>query len=157
LVGVRHTRQGDDLGLPAARREFLAKQRRSGLLDEDLGLEVETGRVAEIFVGRARITIGTAMFTASVGIQAGVEGDVRTLVEDDRASGGVGEELGSEAGLGIRFSIGHDLRLVELGSLRTVRRIEIGVDLATFEAARWIRPRPAPFASGSKLGRFELA
>jgi hypothetical protein len=84
LVGIRHAREGDDLGLPSRRRELLAKQLRGALLHQDLGLEVEAGGVAEVLVGRPRIAVGAAVFAPAIGVQARVEGNVRAVVRRER-------------------------------------------------------------------------
>ncbi len=57
LIGVSHAGDRDHLRPPALRRELLAEELRRVSLDEDLGLEVETGGETERLVGGARETI----------------------------------------------------------------------------------------------------
>ena len=86
LIGVGVGAERDHRRAVFRRRQLLLQQRRGVLLDEQLALEVEPRRQAEIGVGRARVAIGAAVFAAAIGIDRAVERDVGRLVAgDDRA------------------------------------------------------------------------
>ncbi len=89
-VGVRAERQGPR---DVARLAQLAFQQLADLgLEDELGFEVEAGRVAEIGVRRAGVAIDAAMLAAPVRVHRAVEADVGALVPaDDRPRGIAGE------------------------------------------------------------------
>ena len=60
--------------------------RDEAALHEDLGLEVEPGRQAQVLVGGPRVAVDAAVLTAAVGVEAGPEGDVGALVARDRGA-----------------------------------------------------------------------
>ena len=66
--------------------QFRRKQRRRARLVEDAGLEIETGRQAEIGMARPRIAIDAAVLAAAIRVDRAVEADIRRVVAgDDRA------------------------------------------------------------------------
>ena len=50
---------------------------------DNFGFKIDARPPAQIFMGRSRVTIATAVSTASIGIQAEIEMDVRTVVSTD--------------------------------------------------------------------------
>ena len=70
----------------ARRRQFALQHLRRALLDENLGLEIEAGRIADIGVGGPRVAIDAAMLAAAIGIDRAVEADVGRVVARDDAS-----------------------------------------------------------------------
>ena len=88
LVGIGVGAHGDHVG-PVFRRGELGVQKLGGVgLEQDLGLEIEAGREAEIGVGRPREAVDAAMLAAAIGIDRAVEADVgRGVARDDGARG----------------------------------------------------------------------
>ena len=80
LVGIGIGTDGDGLDAVARRPEFAAQLRRGVGLDEDFLLEIESGRQAEIGVGRPGIAIGAAVLAATIGIDRTVEADIGAVV-----------------------------------------------------------------------------
>src|SRR5262249_27780712 len=94
LVRVGDAGNGDHLRLPAFPRKLLAQQRRRVALDENLGLEVQTGGKAEGFVRGARETISASMLAASIRVDTELEPHVGTLIAGEDRARRVCEELG---------------------------------------------------------------
>jgi hypothetical protein len=86
LVWVRDAGERQRLRSPTRGAKLVAEELRRVLLDEDLGLEVETGRQTQVLVGRAGITIRAAVLAASVRVYARVESYVGTAVSGDDRS-----------------------------------------------------------------------
>ena len=89
LIHVGDAGQTQHLRLPAARRERFAQQLGRALLHQDARLEVEPGGESEVLVGRARVAVDAAVLAPAVGVQAGVEAHVGTVVVGDDAARGV--------------------------------------------------------------------
>src|SRR3954454_20212701 len=64
-------------------RQLALEQRRHVRLEYDLGLELQTRRVAEIGVARPRITIDAAVLAPAVRIDRAVEAEIRAVVPSD--------------------------------------------------------------------------
>ncbi len=94
LIGIGHTRHGEDLRKVTRRGQLLLQQIRGTFLHQDSGLEIEAGREAEILVVRPRIAIGAAVLAATIGIDAGVEGEVLRSVPGDDGLRVVPQKLG---------------------------------------------------------------
>src|SRR6185312_1864457 len=83
LVRVGVGADGDDLRLVGGRGQFLLQQFRRLRLHEQLRLEIEARRQAEIGVRRPRETVDAAVLAAAIGIDRPVEADVGTVVAGD--------------------------------------------------------------------------
>src|SRR5262249_10682205 len=112
---------------PTRRQQRIPQELRRIRLDQDLGLEVQPCRVAEILVGRPRIAVNAAMLAPSIGIEADLEADVWTIVRGDDAARPVGQVFGAWPAQGgeilvVRF------HLIELqfmvGRLEAIGRVE---------------------------------
>ena len=57
------------------------------LLHQDPAFEIQPGGEAEVFVGRPGIAINAAVFASAIGIDAGIEADVGTVVIGNDAGG----------------------------------------------------------------------
>src|SRR5207253_870117 len=68
---------------PPRRHQLFPQQLRGVFLDHDAGLEVETGREAEVLVGGTGETVDATVLTTAVRIDAGLESDVGTVVVGD--------------------------------------------------------------------------
>src|SRR5688572_11275484 len=93
LVRIGYTAHSDDLRFPSRRTQLLAQQQRGFLLDQDLGLEIQSGRKSQIFVCGPRITIDATVLTAPVWVNTGTEADIRTVIVSDQRSGMIFKKL----------------------------------------------------------------
>ena len=88
LVGIGVGAHGDHVGAVFRRGELRREQLGGVGLEQDLGLEIEAGREAEIGVGRPREAVDAAVLAAAIGIDRAVEADVgRGVARDDGARG----------------------------------------------------------------------
>ena len=85
LVAIGDAGEGDRLRPPARPGEPLAQQLRGAVLHQHLGLEIEAGAEAQVFVIRPGVAVAAAVGAAAVRIDAVAEADVRAVVlGDDR-------------------------------------------------------------------------
>jgi len=77
-------------------RQLFLKQRRRVGLYEQLRFEIQSGRKAEIGVGRPREAIDAAVLATAIGIDRTVEADIRRLVAGDDFSRRVDPNHGLE-------------------------------------------------------------
>ena len=89
LIGIGIGADGDHLRRIAGRRQFLRQKLGGFRLHEQLGFEIESGRQAEIGVGRAREAVDAAVLAAAIGIDRAVETDVGRVVAGDDLAGGI--------------------------------------------------------------------
>ena len=88
LIGIGVGAHGHHVG-PVLRRGELGHEQLGGVgLEQDLGLEVEAGRQAEIGVRRPREAVDAAVLAAAIGIDRAVERHVgRGVAREDGARG----------------------------------------------------------------------
>ncbi len=96
LIGIGVGPQRNGGRYVALRRQFRAQQFRRVGLDEELALEIQPRRQAHVGVGRPGIAIDAAVFTAAIGIDGPVEGNIRRLIARDDRLGRLGENLGAQ-------------------------------------------------------------
>ena len=113
--------------------KLLFQKRRQVGLDVEQRLEVETGRVPEIGMGRPGVAIDAAMLAAAVGVDGAVEADIRRAVPGDRRAGAVPEQGGRQ-----RREVGQVLD-------RAPAVVE-GLPRGRLEPHRRVGQRPAPLA-----------
>src|SRR5216683_3550147 len=80
LITIGHAADGNDLRLPMRAGQFSAQQFGSILLHQNLRFEIQAGREAEILMRGSSVAIDAAVLAASIGIDAGPETDVWTIV-----------------------------------------------------------------------------
>jgi len=80
LIGIGIGAHGDRLARIARLGELALEQPGGFRFDEDPALEIESGRQAEIGVGRTRKAIDATMLTAAIGVDRAVEADIRRVV-----------------------------------------------------------------------------
>ena len=98
LIAIGDPAHGQDSGPPFRTGQFLTQQFRRLFFHHDLSFKIQARRETQIFVGGARITVDTAMFAAAIGIDAGVEADIRAIVVGDDGFGRIGMELSGRRG-----------------------------------------------------------
>lgn len=74
------------------------------MFHQDLALEIQTRREAQVFVRRTSKAINASMTASPVRVDAGVEADVRTVVAGDDRTGDVTQVDRLRAGLLVRLS-----------------------------------------------------
>ena len=94
LIAIGDPRHGDQFRLPALAAQELAEQLGGLFLDQNLGLEVQPGTPAQIFMVGPGITIGAAVGTSAVGIDAVTKTDVGAVIFADESLGIVGYVFG---------------------------------------------------------------
>src|SRR2546422_852469 len=80
VVGVGDAGDAERPRLPPGGAQLAPQQGGGVLLDEDLRLEVQPRRQAEVFMGRARVAVDTTVLASSIGVYAGVEADVGAVI-----------------------------------------------------------------------------
>src|SRR5215204_71437 len=135
LVGVGDAAHGEHLRLPARRRKLFSQQFGGAFFDQDLALEVQARREAEVLVGGTSVAVGASMIASAIGIDARVEADVRAVVAShDRA-----RVITQVNGLRVEFLRVHVAGVwLDLDPLEAVLRV--GSRPATDDAP----PRPLP-------------
>src|SRR5205823_2332546 len=86
----------------------------------DFTLEIQSGRKTEILVERSRVAVDATVFATAIGIDAGLEADVRTVVVRDNRAGAIAEKLGARQRIVLRVPI--RIRL-DMNFLEAVRRV----------------------------------
>ncbi len=127
LVAVGHPAGGDDPRPPGRLRQLGAQEPRRIGFDQDARLEVHSSRPAEEFVARSRIAIDAAVLAAAVGVEAGVEAEVGTVVVREDGARAVGEEARGGPGRGRTVIIARAVRIVVAGE---PQRLEAVADIA---------------------------
>ena len=93
LIAIGHAAQGHHARLPARVLQFTPQEFGRVFLDHDLGLEIRSGAVAQELVRGPRVAIDAAVLAAAVGVERGVEADVRAVVVGEDRLRRVGQEL----------------------------------------------------------------
>jgi hypothetical protein len=98
LVGIGHPAADEGFGLPAGAIEFAGEEFGSVFFDHEAGFEIETGVEPEVFVVGTGVTVGATVFAASIGIEAGLHGDIGAGVGGDDGPGVVPVAVGAGGG-----------------------------------------------------------
>ena len=133
LIRVGDAAEGEHPRLPPRRHQLPPQELGHVVLDEDLGLEIQARRVAQELMGRPRIAINAAVFTAAVRIDADLEADVGAVVPGDDAPRPVGDELGRRPAQAVEIVV-VVLDLLELEQV-----------VAALESVGRVERRPSPF------------
>ena len=76
---------------------------------------------------RSRVAVDATVFATAIGIDAGLEADVRTVVVRDNRAGAIAEKLGARQGIVLRVPI--RIRL-DMNFLEAVRRVVRGAAMS---------------------------
>ena len=120
MIAVGDAAEGDNLRLPLFGGKLFAQEFGRVFLDHDFGFEIEAGGEAEILVEGAGVAVDAAVLAAAIGIDAGFETDIGTVVVSDDRAGAVFEKLSARRGIFFRIPI--RIRF-EMKFLEAIRRV----------------------------------
>src|SRR5215510_7973716 len=103
--------------------KFLAKQFVCIFLNHDFCFEIQPRGEAEVFVKWPGIAVNAAMFTAPIGVDAGLETHVRAVIVSNNCAGFVLEKL--SAGKRVLFWVPVGIAF-QMNFFKTVGRIASG-------------------------------
>src|SRR6188768_4325990 len=79
LIRIGHAAEADRLRSPGLREQFLPKEIRRVLFDEDACLKIEACRQSKVLVIRPGIAIDAAVLAAAIGVEIHGHTDVRAV------------------------------------------------------------------------------
>lgn len=145
LIDVCDGGHDDGFGLPAAGGEFAAEERCGIGLRDELGLEIEAAREAEVFVVWACEAIDASVFTAAVWVEGPIEWDIGS--RDDAVDDGLGA-IAVDAAFDAAEFAGIVFALDEI----TVDFLTQDVETDVFEAIGRIQASPAAVGRAAHEG-----